>query len=70
MTSLHDELVVARSAAICKVCAFLSARPPDVADEWRQELALPISIIPHSSVVAALARRGVCLLYTSDAADE
>lgn len=57
--SLHDELVGAAPGNACKVCSYLSRLPISEADEWDEELARPVAVVGNTTVVNALARRGV-----------
>jgi hypothetical protein len=59
MTSLHDELAGATVGRSCRLCAFLDSMPPDVRRAWQTELALPVTIVGHTSVLNALRKRGV-----------
>ena len=58
MTSLSEELAPSSG---CRVCSFLAALPAREAAEWRGELGKPVNQVGNTSVVRALAKRGVIL---------
>lgn len=58
--SLHEELVN-ESIAQCRICSWLQLQPQADQEEWRAELAQPVSVISHASVQRALKKRGVNL---------
>lgn len=64
MPSLHDELAGA-SASACKVCTYLTTLPAAEAEEWTTELARPVTVVGHTAVVNALARRRIAVTETS-----
>lgn len=49
----------------CKVCAFLTTLPPAQAQEWQDEMRLPVTVISHMSVMRALGRRDVDITEAS-----
>jgi hypothetical protein len=61
---LHTELT-GGTVTPCKVCAYLGSLDPMLAEEWQQELALPVSEVGNTAVVTALKRRSVIVTEAS-----
>lgn len=62
--TLHSELTAGTPVG-CLLCAYLSGLAPSEQEDWQRELALPVTEVGNTAVVAVLAKRGVDLTEAS-----